>query len=230
MSSTGCATESRCPGLSAIASGVANQLLRSRSTAQARKSIARPNTRPSHDLADYAGDYEHPGYGRITITHADDELIWEYRGMSAPLAHRHYDTFELPEAPDRLLPDRLAISFSIDREGNIASLSAPFEPLVQDIVFTRIAGGDCMDQAFRKACTGTFSRPMTTIVVAQDNDGQLVVTVASQPTYKLRPYQGRTFAIVELVGFRVEFRSSPDGAVDELIFHQPNGAFLARRT
>ena len=87
---------------------------------QARKALRRPNTRPSHELADYAGDYDHPGYGRMTITHAGDELHWAYRGMSEPLAHRHYDTFELPEAPGRLLPDRLAISFSTDREGNIA--------------------------------------------------------------------------------------------------------------
>jgi CubicO group peptidase (beta-lactamase class C family) len=34
---------------------------------QARKATRRPDTRPSHDLADYGGDYEHPGYGRITI-------------------------------------------------------------------------------------------------------------------------------------------------------------------
>jgi CubicO group peptidase (beta-lactamase class C family) len=110
---------------------------------QARKATRRLNTQPSHDLADYAGDYEHPGYGRITITHAEGTLHWAYRGMSESLAHRHYDTFELPEAPDRLLPDRLAISFWTDREGNIANLAAPFEPLVKDIVFTRIAAGDC---------------------------------------------------------------------------------------
>jgi hypothetical protein len=69
-------------------------------------------------------------------------LIWAYRGISEPLAHRHYDTFELPEAPDRLLLDRLAISFFTDREGNIASLAAPFEPLVNGIVFTRSPAGD----------------------------------------------------------------------------------------
>ena len=34
---------------------------------QARKAMRRPNTRPSHDLADSAGDYDHPGYGRTTI-------------------------------------------------------------------------------------------------------------------------------------------------------------------
>jgi hypothetical protein len=229
MSSTGYAAEEPVPWLERHRERRRKSIAQIEVDREARKSIPRPNTRPSHDLADYAGDYEHPGYGRMTITHADDALQWAYRGMSAPLAHRHYDTFELPEIPNRLMPDRLAISFSIDREGSIASLSAPFEPLVPDIVFTRVAGGDCMEPAFRKACIGTFSRPTMKIEVAQDNDGQLIVTVANQPTYKLRPYQGRTFAIVELVGFRVEFRRDPDGAVDELVFHQPNGTFLARR-
>jgi len=197
---------------------------------EARKATRRLNTRPSHDLADYAGDYEHPGYGRITITHAGDELHWAYRGMSEPLAHRHYDTFELPEAPDRLLPDRLAISFSTDREGDIASLAAPFEPLVKDIVFTRVAAGDCMDPAFRQHCTGTFIRQgFTTVVVGQDNDGQLTLTLGSEPTYKLRPYQSRTFVIDQPEDVRVEFHLGPHGEADELIFHQPNGTFVARR-
>jgi Domain of unknown function (DUF3471) len=196
---------------------------------QARKAARRPNTRPSHDLADYAGDYEHPGYGRITITHAEGKLNWAYRGMSEPLAHRHYDTFELPEAPDRLLPERLAISFATDREGNIASLAAPFEPLVKDIVFTRIAAGDCTNPAFRQHCTGTFSAGPTTVAVGQDKDGQLTLTVGRQAAYKLRPYQSRTFVIEEPEGFRVEFHLGPDGEADELIFHQPNGAFVARR-
>ena len=197
---------------------------------QARKATRRLNTRPSHDLADYAGDYEHPGYGRITISHAEGKLNWAYRGMSEPLAHRHYDTFELPEAPGRLLPDRLAISFFTDREGDLASLAAPFEPLVKDIVFTRIPAGDCTNPAFREHCTGTFSlHGFTTVVVAQDSDGQLTLTIGNQPTYKLGPYQSRTFVIAELVGFQVEFHLGPHGKADELIFHQPNGTFVARR-
>jgi CubicO group peptidase (beta-lactamase class C family) len=113
---------------------------------QAAKASRRPATQPDRDLADYAGDYEHPGYGRITITHAEGKLHWAFRGMSEPLAHRHYDTFELPEAPESpggLLPGLLALSFSTDREGNIASVAVPFEPLVKDITFTRFAAGDC---------------------------------------------------------------------------------------
>jgi CubicO group peptidase (beta-lactamase class C family) len=113
---------------------------------QAGKASRRPATQPGHALANYAGDYEHRGYGQITITHADGKLHWAFRGMSEPLAHRHYDTFELPEAPESpggLLPGQLALSFSTDHEGNIATVAVPFEPLVKDIAFTRIAAGDC---------------------------------------------------------------------------------------
>jgi hypothetical protein len=159
-------------------------------------------------------------------------LHWAFRGMSEMLAHRHYHTFELPEAPEspgRLLPGRLAISFSTDREGNITSLAVPFEPFVKDITFTRTPGGDCMDPTFRQRCTGTFSHGGTTGVVGQDNDGQLTWTFGSHPTYKLRAYQGRTFVIDTLEGFRVEFHRGPDGEVDELFFHEPNGTFVVRR-
>jgi CubicO group peptidase (beta-lactamase class C family) len=119
---------------------------------RAGKAARRPATQPGRDLADYAGDYEHRGYGKITITHAEGKLHWAFRGMSEPLAHRHYDTFELPEAPRSpgdLLPGQLTLSFSTDRAGNIASVAVPFEPLVKDIVFSRIAAGDCTNPAFR---------------------------------------------------------------------------------
>jgi len=112
---------------------------------RARKASRRPATRPGRDLADYVGDYRHPGYGRITITLAEGKLHWSFRGMSEPLAHRHYDTFELPEepkSPGGLLPGQLTISFSTDREGNIAGVAVPLEPLVKDIAFARIASGD----------------------------------------------------------------------------------------
>lgn len=196
---------------------------------QARKAARRAGAAPRHDLADYVGDYEHPGYGRIIVTQAGEALHWAYRGMSATLEHRHYDTFDLPEAPERLLPDRLPISFATDREGNIAYLSAPFEPLVNDIVFERVASGDCTDAAFRKSCTGVFRHGLVTSVVAQDAESHLTLSPANQPTYRLRPFRNGMFIIVELPGFRVEFRRAANGAVDEMIFHQPDGTFVARR-
>jgi hypothetical protein len=195
------------------------------------KATRRLNTRPSHDLADYAGDYKHPAYGRITITHAEGKLNWRYRGMSEPLAHRHrhYDTFELPEALGRLLAGRLAISFPPTVTETLRVWQFRSSRPSKDIVFTRIPAGDCMSPAFRQHCTGTFSLGATTVVVGLDEDGQLTLTFGSQPTRILRPYQSRTSGIDKLEGFRVEFHLGPDGEMDELFFHQPNGKFLARR-
>jgi len=113
---------------------------------QAGKAAPRPATPPVRDLADYVGDYEHPGYGRITITHAERKLHWAFRGMSEPLAHLHNDTFELPETPESpggLLPGQLTLSFSADGEGKIAGVAVPFEPLVKEITFIRTAARDC---------------------------------------------------------------------------------------
>ena len=148
--------------------------------------------------------------------------------MFAAMTHRHYETFELPEVPDRLLPDRLAITFLTDREGNIVSLSAPLDPMVKDIVFVRLAAGDCTDAAFRARCVGVFKGGPTTHRVTLDAEGQLVLKPDNQPAYRLAPHHGRRFRIVELEGFVVEFRG--DGAiVDEMISHQPNGTFVKTR-
>ena len=105
----------------------------------------------------------------MSIKEQGGALHWSWRGMFAPMVHRHYETFELPEVPDRLLPDRLAITFLTDRDGNIVSLSAPLEPMVKDIVFARLAAGDCTDPAFRARCVGSFKSGATTHRVTLDS-------------------------------------------------------------
>lgn len=194
----------------------------------AREKVRHTNTRPAHDLAAYAGDYEHPAYGLMSIKEQGGELHWSWRGMFAAMTHRHYETFELPEVPDRLLPDRLAVTFLTDREGNIVSLSAPLEPMVKDIVFVRLAAGDCTNATFRERCIGNFKGGATTHRVMLDTGGHLVLKSDNQPAYRLAPQQGRRFRILELEGFVVEFRGEGT-IVDEVIFHQPNGTFTAKR-
>jgi CubicO group peptidase (beta-lactamase class C family) len=193
----------------------------------ARETSRHKNTTPAHALAAYAADYEHPAYGTMSVRERDSALQWSWRGMAAALAHRHYETFQLPEATDRLLPDNLPITFLTDRDGNIVSLSAPLEPLVKDIVFARLPAGDCIDPAFRARCVGNFKGGITHRVTL-DPQGHLVLKPDNQPAYRLEPLQGRRFRIVELEGFTVEFRDDGSG-IREIIFHQPNGTFVAER-
>jgi CubicO group peptidase (beta-lactamase class C family) len=196
-------------------------------TKDARAKARHMDTRPAHDLAAYAGDYENAAYGVMSIRAEGGALHWSWRGMGAIMAHRHYETFELPEAKDRLLPDQLAITFLTDREGNVVSLSAPLEPMVKDIVFARLAAGECTDAGFRARCVGRYKSGMTTHDVTLNPDGRLVLRPDNQPAYRLVPLQDRRFRIAELEGHSVEFRG--DATIDELTFHQPNGTFVAAR-
>jgi CubicO group peptidase (beta-lactamase class C family) len=195
---------------------------------EARLKGRKAGTHPAHPLADYAARYEHPAYGVMSIEEQGGVLQWSWRGMHATLEHRHFETFELPAVPDRLLPDRLPLTFLTDRDGNVVSLSAPLEPTVKDIVLTRLAAGACMDPAFRKRCTGVFRHPPTTHRVTLDEVGNLFLKPDLQPTWTLAPHQGRTFRIVELEGFFLEFKGDGEG-VDEIMFRQPNGTFVAQR-
>ena len=193
----------------------------------ARARVRHASTRPAHELAAYAGDYEHPAYGVMSIVEQGDALHWSWRGMAATMTHRHYETFELPEVPDRLLPDLLAITFLTDRDGNIVSLSAPLEPMVKDISFVRRAAGECLDSAFRARCVGNYKSGVTMHRVTLNPNKQLILKPDNQPAYRLLPQQGRRFQIAELEGHSVEFRG--EIIIDEVIFHQPNGTFVATR-
>jgi CubicO group peptidase (beta-lactamase class C family) len=194
----------------------------------ARESVRRKGTRPARALADYAGDYAHPAYGVMSVKHDGRELTWTWRGMWATLIHRHYETFELPVVPDRLLADRMGITFLTDRDGDVISLSAPLEPMVKDIVFTRVAGGDCADPAFRERCAGAFKSGSITYRVTLDGKRNLELKPNDEPLYHLAPLQDRKFRIVELEGVRVEFQSEGD-SVNTLVVYRPFSTSIATR-
>ena len=103
-----------------------------------KEQARRAGTRPAHKNVAYAGQYDHPAYGVMSIKEEDGALHWSWRGLFARMNHRHYETFELPDVPDRHVPDRLPITFQTDREGNIVSLSTPLEPALKDIAFVRL--------------------------------------------------------------------------------------------
>jgi hypothetical protein len=126
------------------------------------------------------------------------------------------------------LPDKLAITFLTDRDGEIVSLSAPLESMVKDTVFARLAAGECTDPVFREGCVGQFKSGATTHHVTLDTEGQLVLKPTNQPAHRLVPRGGRRFRVAGLEGYFAEFRGAA-AIIDEMILHQPNGTFVAKR-
>lgn len=189
--------------------------------------VRRSGTQPSHPLDEHVGDYEHPAYGRLRIDREADGLAWRWRGVEEKLEHRHYDVFITPNRPTVLHPSNRTLTFRYDRQGRIDRIEIPFEEMVDDIVFHRVAAGDVLDPGFRQLCAGDYLHSGRVIEIRLDARGELAMTIPGQPTYRLLPADGRSFRVDTLEGFGVEFRRPSSDAVDAMIFHEPRVTALA---
>lgn len=90
-------------------------------------------TQPSHAVGDFAGEFEHPGYGTIKIWENNGNLHATYNGLTTPLKHYHYDVFEATEAQF----SKMKFSFRLNGKGEVERVSLPLQSGVGDIVFTR---------------------------------------------------------------------------------------------
>ncbi|HVC92073.1 MAG TPA: serine hydrolase [Pirellulales bacterium] len=186
-------------------------------------------TSPSHSLADYGGDYEHPGYGRLRVEfEGTTELKITSNGVTVPLKHFHYDIFELGEVTDGPLAG-LKITFGYDKRGEIDRVAVPLESTVDDIVFKRVGDDVMRKREFLEPLAGQYELNGVTIAVELRGEDALTVTVPGQPTYTLVPERELRFALKELDGFAVQFKKDGEGKVLEAMFHQPNGTFAAKR-
>ncbi len=102
-----------------------------------REAQRKPDTRPSHVLDGYAGEYEHPGYGKLVVKLEGQNLILVLDDFTATLKHYHYDVFEIDD-PFNLVPLSGLVTFLMDKKGEIDRVAVPLEPNVGDIVFSRI--------------------------------------------------------------------------------------------
>lgn len=92
-------------------------------------------TKPSHELKDYVGVYNHPAYLKLNIGLEDEKLVISHWGEKFTLSHYHYDTFEVLDPSGELI---FRLTFHTDANGLVNSITSPFEPTIKDIEFLRI--------------------------------------------------------------------------------------------
>ncbi len=196
----------------------------------AREEAARKEgTQPDHPLEEYAGEYEHPGYGILSITLAPGEsLVLEYNGISAPLEHWHFDVFRAGLNPDDPAFEDTKIQFHNDMDGEVEVVSVPLEPAVAPIRFTRRPDAELSDPVYLQRFVGGYELAGAVARVALTGN-TLSVTVPGQPTHELEPGRDNHFTLKGLVGYRVQFIFDDEVEVMEALFKQPNGFFPAKR-
>jgi hypothetical protein len=170
----------------------------------------------------YAGEYEHPAYGRFSITADGDALRPRLGTMDLSLAHRHYETFDLEwhELGDEshLFP----LMFLSDPDGHITALTVPLEPSVEPLRFDRLPDAISRDPALLRRLCGTFAMGPMEIVVTLQGEDTLAVTVPGAPPLQLLPGRGLRFEVQGQPGVTAEFELDDSGSAARIVA-QPLG-------
>ena len=196
--------------------------------ADEKKAIARKSdTTPSHPLAEYVGEYEHPGYGVIKVSRAGDALAMTFNGIETLLEHWHYDVFNgLENTEDHTFED-FKIRFLTNMKGDIDAITATLELMVDEMIFQRKPDSQMSDPAYLTRFVGEYELSGQTVTILLKG-GLLTLAIAGQPSYDLEPDRDDEFNLKGLTGFSVKFLEGTDGTLFAR-FNQPNGVFDAKR-
>lgn len=82
----------------------------------ARLGARKKDTKPSRELAAYAGTYEDAAYGKAEISFIDGGLVMNWSSFNAKLQHFHFDTFAILEP--RLATEQVQFQLGADGEVN----------------------------------------------------------------------------------------------------------------
>jgi len=187
-------------------------------------------TKPSHPLADYAGEYGHPGYGALRVEVADAKkatFALTFNGIRAPLEHWHYDVWNGAETDGDETFEGQKLLFRGSVDGGIAAVETRPDPLAPPVVFTRQPPARLSDPAVLAGLAGRYQFPDEAAEVTLAG-GVLRLTVPGQPTYTLEPEASGRFRLKEVPAIAIEFVEEGGRAV-RLLSHQPNGVFEAKR-
>ena len=190
-----------------------------KSKAAAADEVRVPDTKPSHELASYIGNFEHPGYGAIRIEQVGDSLHLIHPAIEEgknTLQHYHYDIFTVGSGIGTL-----KVQFLTNASGQIDRMTLPFETGLDPIMFTRKATRD-----FSKF-VGEYVLVLGELVTRVSvKDGELKWAVPGQMEYTLEYVKDNLFSLKGIPGFTVKFAEEA-GNITGLESIQPNGTFAA---
>lgn len=182
-------------------------------------------TKPSHPLEDFAGEYEHPAYGVLTIVQEGPGLGFDFHKIRMPLSHFHYDRFDTPDDEE---DGKWTVNFSTNPQGEIDRALVSLDEA--EVAFVRRVPAALSDSATLRPYAGTYETPTgAKFEVVLKEDGTFGLAFPGQPFQALLPWRPRRFKIKEFSDVQFEFVVT-DGRVSALKQVDPSGAYtFARR-
>ncbi|MBS1918951.1 MAG: serine hydrolase [Bacteroidetes bacterium] len=200
-----------------------------------KTSNQKTGTHLSHDLKDYAGLFNNPGYGTLDVFLRNDSLFAHIPNGDMWLRHFHYDVFEPFDVDKKTGIDTsdktdLRIQFHMNAAGDIDMVSIPLQPGLDDIEFSRKAKPKEITAEELKKYEGVYEfAPGKDAKFYVKGEKTLYAFIEGQPEYELIPVDKNKFDLKILKGYSVQFEENDKGEIISVSFIQPNGTFKANK-
>ncbi len=177
-------------------------------------------TRPSHNLDDFVGEFEHPAYGVLTISKGDTSLMFDFHKIRMPLSHFHYDRFD---TPDDEQDGKWSVNFLTNSQGEIDRAEMSLDEGA--VTLTRRVPAALSNVATLRQYLGTYETPSGgkfDVVLRPDNT--LAIQYADGTFRNLIPWRAGRFRIKEFPDVIYEF-IVVTGRPTELKQFDPSGEY-----
>ncbi|HKW63303.1 MAG TPA: serine hydrolase [Candidatus Acidoferrum sp.] len=181
-----------------------------------------PNTKPSHALADYVGDYENAAYGILKIGLQSDQLQFGFHEFHFPMSHFHYDRFDTPDDEQY---GKFSVNFRTNPQGDVNEAVISLDQA--EVIFTRKP--ETLDPKLLEKLVGTYLTPSKVKFEVQYQPGTgLALVFPGGPPQKLIPVKGLQFRTAQFADIIFEFVVE-NGQVKSLKRRDPSGEFTYPR-
>ena len=181
-----------------------------------------PNTKPSHALAAYVGDFENPAYGTLSIGLKDDQLQFKFHEFQYPMRHFHYDRFDTPNDEQW---GKVSLNFQTNPQGDIAAATISLDEA--EAIFTRKP--EALNSKLLEKLAGVYLTAAKVKIEVQYNpEVGLSLMLPGAPPQKLIPLKGLQFRTPEFADLIYEFVFEND-RVTGLKARNPSGEYFDPR-
>jgi CubicO group peptidase (beta-lactamase class C family) len=172
-----------------------------------------PDTKPSHALTDYAGEYRNAAYGVLKIGLKSDQLQFDFHKIQGPLTHYHYDRFDTEDF-ERF--GKFSLNFRTNPQGDIDQTVISLDEA--EVTFTKTP--EAIDPKIFEQLSGSYMTPSGIPLEIAVRDGKLSLTSG-----RVRPLvqtKGLQFRIASFSDVVFEFVTD-GGKVTGLKIRDPSG-------
>ncbi|MCI0515776.1 serine hydrolase [candidate division KSB1 bacterium] len=181
------------------------------------------NTKSSHPLADYVGNYAHPAYGILKIGLTDGQLQFDFHKMQLPLTHFHYDRFD---TPDDERYGKWSVNFITNPQGDPDKVVMSLDEA--EVTFTRQPETLTSERLQQLAGTYETATGVKFQIVLREGDRSLYFVIAGQSDEKLIYYKGLSFRLQAFSDVILEFVEE-HGQIKVLKQRDPSGEYIFTR-